>query len=429
MDLELTQITLLVLFALAGGLIFSWIKQPPILGYILCGMVLGPSGFSFISSRETVQFLSELGIIFLMFVVGFELHLNKLKNIWKIALGCSLGQILISFVVMYAFSFYFKWSMIYTVLIGFIVALSSTSAIIKILETLGQTESENGQRTIAVLIAQDLALIPMIMVLESMAHGHFSAEIFLKIIFSFVLIIGLILFLTTTENISLPLSRVVFRDKELVTLTSFAFCVAAAWGASQIGLSQPLGAFLAGLFLGNTEQRKILLNTIKPVQTLLLMMFFFSIGSLIDFQYVLQHIWTFIFLLLIVTVGKSMANIAILRLLKLSWSDALIVGILLAQIGEFAFLLVGKAKSLKILLGEEEMQIISLTVLSLSFSPVWIKIIKKMRVTTGVNIVSFKALITYLLEDNLLRYYSKCKSFFCFKKKKPDPLIKNEKNI
>lgn len=415
MDLELTQITLIVLFALAGGLIFSWVKQPPILGYILCGMVLGPSGFAVVSSRETISFASELGIIFLMFAVGFELHLNKLKNIWKIALGTSLGQILISFLLMYALSFYFKWSMILTVLFGFIVALSSTSVIVKILETLKQTDTENGQRTIAILVAQDLAIIPMIMFLESMTHGHFSPEIFLKIVFSFMLIIGLILFLTTTENISLPFSRVVFNDTELVTLTSFTFCVAASWIASQIGLSQPLGAFLAGLFLGNTEQRKILLNKIKPIQTILLTVFFFSVGSLIDFQYLLQNLWSFIAFLFIVTVGKSIANTLLLRLFRLSWSDALIVGILLAQIGEFSFLLVSKAKSLKILLGEEEMQIIGLTVLSISFSPIWIKIVKKMCITTDVNIVSFKALIRYLLKDNIIKYYTKMKSFLGFK--------------
>src|SRR5690606_38543884 len=147
--------TLLVLMALAGGMIFTWFKQPPILGYILCGMLLGPSGFGFVSSRESVAYLSELGIIFLMFVVGFELRLSKLRDVWKVALGTSIGQIIAGLILMYGLSYYFKWSFTHIVLIGFIMALSSTSAVIKILETLNQTETENGQRTIAILIAQD----------------------------------------------------------------------------------------------------------------------------------------------------------------------------------------------------------------------------------------------------------------------------------
>ena len=229
---------------------------------------------------------------------------------------------------------------------------------------------------------------------------------------------GLILFLTNARTISLPFSRVILKDKELVTLTSFAFCIAASWVATQFGLSQPFGAFLAGLFLGNTEQHKVLLDTIKPVQTLLLTFFFFSVGSLMDFQYVIQHFWSFMLLLSVVTVGKSVANVVLLRVLRLSWSDAFIVGILLAQLGEFAFLLVNKAKALHVLLLDEELRIVSLTVLSLSFSSVWIKFIKKMKITEDVNIVSFVVMMQYLLGGSVVRTYNRFMLFTGLKKPK-----------
>lgn len=410
--INLTELTLLVLFALAGGIIFSRFKQPPILGYILCGIILGPSGFAWIQSRESVTYLSELGIIFLMFVVGFELHLAKLKNAWKLSLATMLGQVIISLIITFLLSFIFYWSMLYAILIGFIVALSSTSAIVKILETLGQTQTENGQRAIAILIAQDLAIIPMIMTLQNFHKGSFDIAVIIKVLLSFGLIGGTILFLSTVHTISLPLSRLVFRDKELVTLTSFVFCVATAWMTGQLGLSEALGAFLAGLFLGNIEQRKVLLDTIKPIQTLLLTVFFFSVGSLIDIQYIINHIGTFIFLVLLVTVGKSFINISLLRLLKLSWSDSFFIGILLAQIGEFSFLLVKLGRELRILVGAEELQIVCLTVLSLSFSSIWLSIAKRMVSLANVEIIKLRPLIDFILGQTLTSKYDKIKALF-----------------
>ena len=396
-DFGLSGLALVVLFTMIAGIVFARFKQPPILGYILCGLLLGPAGLGHIENPEAVGFLSDLGIIFLMFVIGFELRLEYFKDIWKLAVGTTLGQIIIGLTLCSILGICFHWPIEYIVLIGFAVSLSSTSAVVKLLETLGQTQSDNGQRAIAILIAQDLAIVPMIIVLQNLHTGHFSFMVLFKLLLSFGLIIGLISLLSARTAISLPFSRIVFKDQELVTLMAFSLCIAAACVTSLLGLSEAFGAFLVGLFLGNTQQQKLMIDTIRPIQTILVMIFFFSMGLKIDPSFVWQKMGMFSLLLLTVTIGKSFINVMILRFFKLPWSDAFFTGILLAQIGEFSFLISKMAKDMQMITSIEERQLISLTIMSLSFTPVWLKIAKRMKNLSNVNVTDMKTLMSYAL--------------------------------
>jgi len=396
-NLGLSGLALIVLFTMIAGIIFARFKQPPMLGYILCGLLLGPAGLGHIENPEFVGFLSDLGIVFLMFVIGFELRLAYFKDIWKLAVGTTLAQILVGLLLCSILGFFWSWPLEYIFLIGFSVALSSTSAVVKLLEALGQTQSDNGQRAIAILIAQDLAIVPMIIVLQNLHTGYFSLMVLFKLLLSFGLIVGLIALLSAKNVISLPFSRIVFKDKELVTLMAFALCIAAACVTSRLGLSEAFGAFLVGLFLGNTEQQKLMIDTIRPIQTILVMVFFFSMGLKIDPSFVWQQMSTFTILLLTVTIGKSFINVMVLRWFNLPWSDAFYTGILLAQIGEFSFLISKMAKDMQMITSTEEGQLISLTILSLSFTPIWLKIAKRMKVLANVNVVDVRTLMSLAL--------------------------------
>lgn len=404
-ELGLSGLALVVLFTMIAGIVFARFKQPPILGYILCGLLLGPAGLGHIENHEAVGFFSDLGIIFLMFVIGFELRLAYFKDIWKLAVGTTLGQIFVGLLLCGILGFFFKWPIEYIFLIGFSVSLSSTSAVVKLLETLGQTQSDNGQRAIAILIAQDLAIVPMIIVLQNLHTGHFNLMVLFKLLLSFGLIIGLISVLSAKNSISLPFSRIVFRDKELVTLMSFSLCIAAACVTGMLGLSEAFGAFLVGLFLGNTLQHKLMIDTIRPIQTILVMVFFFSMGLKIDPSFVWQKMSMFTLLLLAVTIGKSLINVMILKLFKLPWSDAFYTGILLAQIGEFSFLISKMAKDMQMITITEERQLISLTIMSLSFTPIWLKIAKRMKVIANVNVVNIKTLMSLALGNRFGRFF------------------------
>ncbi|MDP4725574.1 MAG: cation:proton antiporter [Alphaproteobacteria bacterium] len=398
-SIGLTQIAIVVAAALAGGLTLARLKQPPILGYILTGVLLGPSAFELISNRGSVEILAELGVLLLLFVVGMELNLRSFKKVWKTATFCTLAQIIISSSIAVLLSLYYGWTPALSMLIGFIATLSSTAVVVKMMESMGEMKTDTGQLIIGILIAQDLAIAPMILIIRNFNHSWFSIDIFLKLLVSIGLIIGIITYLSRRQRVRIPLAKIVAGEKELTALASLAFCFIAAAIAGQTGLSAPYGAFLAGLILGNTHERLVLIETTKPIQSILIMCFFLSIGLLLDVKFMWTHINIVLGLLLIVTVGKTLLNVIILHCLKLPWSQAFMVSAIIAQLGEFAFLLSTVAYEANVINSFGENLIISLTVLSLAISPLWFifaRYLKNVADTTNTLSIRlyFKSLIS-----------------------------------
>ncbi|MES2608023.1 MAG: cation:proton antiporter [Pseudomonadota bacterium] len=390
-SIGLTQIAIVVAAALAGGLALARIKQPPILGYILTGVLLGPSAFELISNRGSVEILAELGVLLLLFVVGMELNLRSFKKVWKTATFCTLAQIIISSLIAVLLSLYYGWTPALSMLIGFIATLSSTAVVVKMMESMGEMKTDIGQLIIGILIAQDLAIAPMILIIRNFNHSWFSIDIFVKLLVSIGLIIGIITYLSRRQRVRIPLAKIVAGEKELTALASLAFCFIAAAIAGQTGLSAPYGAFLAGLILGNTHERLLLIETTKPIQSILIMFFFLSIGLLLDIKFMWTHINIVLGLLLIVTVGKTLLNVIILHCLKLPWSQAFMVSALIAQLGEFAFLLSTVAYEANVINSFGENLIISLTVLSLAISPLWLLFARYLkRVADTTNTLSIR---------------------------------------
>ena len=401
-SIGLTQIAIVIAAALAGGLILARLKQPPILGYILTGVLLGPSAFELISNRGSVEILAELGVLLLLFVVGMELNLRSFKKVWKTATFCTLAQIIISSLIAVLLSLYYGWTPALSMLIGFIATLSSTAVVVKMMESMGEMKTDIGQLIIGILIAQDLAIAPMILIIRNFNHSWFSIDIFVKLLVSVGLIIGIITYLSRRQRVRIPLAKIVAGEKELTALASLAFCFIAAALAGQAGLSAPYGAFLAGLILGNTHERLVLIETTKPIQSILIMFFFLSIGVLLDIKFMWTHINIVLGLLLIVTVGKTLLNVIILHCLRLPWSQAFMVSALIAQLGEFAFLLSTVAYEANVINSFGDNLIISLTVLSLAISPLWLLFARYLkRVADTTNTLSIRLYFKKLLYGNL----------------------------
>jgi len=419
-NINLTEIALVVVAALAGGITLSRLRQPAILGYILSGIILGPSGFALIHSRDQVGVLAELGVLLLLFVVGMELSLRTFKKVWGIATLCTILQILLSITITVTLSNMFSWSLGLSLLLGFVASVSSTAVVVKMLESLGELKSETGQLTIGILIAQDLAIVPMILILRNYGESWFSPMLFVKVLGSIGLIVALINYLSRRQRVRLPLTQMIAGEKDLTALASMTFCFAAAAVSGLIGLSAPYGAFLAGLVLGNTHERVIMLETIKPVQSILMMAFFLSIGLLLDIEFIWQHLGTVLLLLFVITVGKTALNIGILRVLHLPWSQAFLVGVVLAQLGEFAFLMATISNETHIINEFGERLIIGLTVLSLAFSPLWLASAKRLRDLADVNSIPLQSVLS-LLYGEKISVFKKVVRFirFFFLKKNP----------
>ncbi len=375
---DLTRIAIVVLAALLGGIGLSRLRQPPILGYILAGIILGPSGVGFVQDRENVELLAELGVLLLLFIIGMELSLRTFKRYWIITTSFTILLILTCVAITYGLSLIIGWSLGLFLLLGFAIALSSTAIVVKMLEGIDETSTETGQITIGILIAQDLALVPMIIILNNMDSGNwFDLALVIKLTVAIGLMAILINYFSRRQQVRIRILQQIAKEKDLIPLISLAFCFAAAALSGLIGLSAAYGAFIAGLILGNTHEHRTLFETTQPVQSVLLMVFFLSIGLLLDFDFVLQNFGTVISLLLLITLGKTSLNILLLRLLRMDWPKAFLIGVLLAQIGEFAFLLTTIAVDVKIINNFGQKLVVSLAVLSLIFSPIWMATARK----------------------------------------------------
>ena len=392
---DLTGIAIVAVAATLCGMLMVKMKQPPIIGFILTGVLLGPSGFSAVENRESIALLAELGVILLLFFIGMELSLRSFRTIWKVAVVTTLVQIGVSVGLVHLIAQQFDWPTHWSVLFGFCLALSSTAVAIKVLEDVGELRSRVGKVAIGILIAQDLAVAPMLVIVSNLSEGEVSAFVFVEVALSIAILLCLILFLTRRKKINLPFHKLVSGRPDLVPMAALSFCFGLATLAGLIGLSPAFGAFLAGLVAGNSAQRQEVHEHAGPVQVVLLMVFFLSIGLLIDLPFLWENIWLIFGLWLFVTVFKTALNTAVLRLQGESWQDAFSVALVIGQLGEFSFLL-GAAALASAAIGDEvHRYIVALTVLSLMTSPIYFDLMKRLRHRAASHISSFTGLLRF----------------------------------
>ncbi|MDP6707030.1 MAG: cation:proton antiporter [Alphaproteobacteria bacterium] len=393
----LLDIALVVTAALLAGLLLQRLRQPAIVGYILAGAVLGPSGLELIADRETVGVLAELGVLLLLFTIGMELSLRGFRRVYRIALlGCGL-QIGLAIFVMLLLSKVFGWPTPLAVLLGFVGALSSTAVAFKLLEDIGELRSEIGRTAVGVLIAQDLAVVPMLLVVDGMAGGEgLGWQAALKVLVAVALLAIMIAYLSRRERVGLPFMAAIGDNVELTAIVALAYCFGGALISALVGLSPAYGAFLAGLWIGNSHGRAPVLAAALPIQSVLLMVFFLSIGMLLDAGYIWANLTPVLVLLIVVTVFKSAANIAILRIVGEPWSRAWLAGMVLGQLGEFSFLLLAAGTAVGLLAAEHEKLITSLIALSLMSSPLWLLTERRLQRLAAGGISGFRQVLAQL---------------------------------
>jgi monovalent cation:H+ antiporter-2, CPA2 family len=371
---QMLPLAVVILVALITGAALARLRQPALVGYLLTGLILGPGGFALVETREYVSFLADLGVLLLLFFVGMELSLRGFRAIWKIAVATAVLQGAIAVFLMWLLSHVFGWTPGAAVLLGFVIALSSTAVAIKMLEDMNLLRTQLGQLTVAVLIAQDLAIIPMMLILGHIAgDGDASAWAGIgKVAASALVLAALVAILSRRAKLNLPFAKAVAKSPELRPLYGTAICFGAATMTGLLGLSTVYGAFLAGLVVGNSRMRGVILRGVQPLQNLLVMVFFVSIGLMIDMTFVADHFVEVFLILLIITVGKSAVNIGILMILREPWPHALISGLMLAQVGEFSFVLGAMGRRLDLISADEFQLVITVTAFSLIISPLWL---------------------------------------------------------
>jgi CPA2 family monovalent cation:H+ antiporter-2 len=378
--LDLLPVALLLVGAVAGGLLFAALRQPPLVGYIIAGAVFGPSGLGLITDQATINVFAELGVLVLLFVVGTHLSLRAFRNIWRIAVGAAALQILVSVTLMLALAALLGWRPERALLYGFVLALSSTAVGIKILEDVGELRNETGRVAVGVLIAQDLAVVPMLIVIGGMAdaQGIDLPALVLKIALAVAALVALIWALSRRQRIHLPFRRLWVRHPDLAPIGALALCVLGAALSGALELSAGLGAFLAGLYVGNTSERAVMVRAMDPIQNLLLMMFFLSVGLLIDLAFVGRHIGLVVLLIGLVFLLNSVINVVALRTVGASWRVAVLAGFALAQLGEFAFVIAAAGAASGLIGADAQRVVVAVIALTMIMSPLWLAFARRL---------------------------------------------------
>ena len=390
---DLTGIAVVALVALVCGLGLERLRQPAIVGYIVAGVMLGPDGFALVENRGQIDVLAELGVLMLLFVVGMELSLRIFRRLWRLAVLATLFQIGASTAVMLLLSTVLGWPFGLALVLGFVVALSSTAVAIKVLENTGELRTRTGRLTVGVLIAQDLAVVPMLLAIGALAEATLDWLTVVKIVGSMGFLAWLIWFLSRGPRIHLPLARVVAGNAALTPLAILAFCFGAAALSGLIGMTAAYGAFLAGLVIGNSHERQAMAANARPIESILIMVFFLSIGLLIDLAYIWDNLGTVILLFFLAAVFKTVLNVGVLRALGQTWLHAFLAGVMLAQIGEFSFLLALTGVQSGLIAPEDGRLVVAVTVLSLALSPLWVVTARRLRQLAEDGITSARELL------------------------------------
>ena len=369
--IELTGLAVVAAAATLCGMAMARLNQPAIVGYILAGVILGPSGLALVGDRGQIEALAELGVLMLLYIIGMELSVRSFRHMWRIAVFSAGLQILVSLIAVLFLGYALGWPMPHVLLFAFVLALSSTAVGVTMMEDVGALRQRVGRIAVGVLIAQDLAVAPMLIILTGLSGDGFDFFTVLEICLTVGLLILLILYLSRRQRFNLPFSNLVLGKVDLRPVAALAWCFAAAALAGLVGISAVFGAFLAGLVVGSSQQRHELFAAAKPIESILLMTFFLSIGLLIDLQFLWDNLGLVLLLWAFVTIFKTALNTAIFRAMGESWQHAFLSSLFLAQIGEFGFILGGVAIDSSIIDSDLYRLVVAVTVLSLITSPIW----------------------------------------------------------
>ena len=381
MPVHFLDLGIIILVASLAAVLLSWLKQLPMMGYVVAGILLGPALLGVIESEEQIRFVAELGVILLLFILGIELPLASFRKSYKSALLVTFGLVFLSLGMTFTIGYALDLSLGEKIVYGFIISLSSTAVAIKLLESVDVKDKGTGQIAVSVLIAQDLIFVPMIMILNGMGGGSAGIDLSYapRIVGSLGILIALIWYLSKKEKVYLIFHSVVEKHRDLVPVAALAWCFAGAGLSELAGISPAFGAFLAGLVIGNSHSKDRILHSIEPMQNVLIMVFFLSIGMLLDFR-VIADKWVLIALLLAGSmVFKTIASIMLLKtsLPSERWRCSFVTGLSISQIGEFSFILAATALQNGILNNESYKIIIAVVALSLVFSPLWMSVLTK----------------------------------------------------
>ncbi|XP_031391500.1 K(+) efflux antiporter 5 isoform X2 [Punica granatum] len=380
-DLRLiSDLVVAIVSAAIGGIVSSCLGQPVIVGYLLAGSIIGPGGLKFIHEMVQVETVAQFGVVFLLFALGLEFSLTKLKAVGPVAVLGGLLQVVIFMFFCGTSAMLCGAKLSEGVFVGAFLSMSSTAVVVKFLVERNNSNALHGQVTIGTLIFQDcavgllFALLPVLGGNSGMLLGMISMGKLLLVL-SIYLFAASVLSWSFVPRFLKLMVQLSSHTNELYQLAAVAFCLLSAWCSDKLGLSLELGSFVAGVMISTTDFAQHTLDQVEPIRNLFAALFLSSIGMLIHVHFLWNHVDILLAAVMLVIVVKTAVVTLVTKAFGYNIKTSFLVGVSLAQIGEFAFVLLSRASNLHLVEGKMYLLLLGTTALSLVTTPLLFKLI------------------------------------------------------
>ena len=341
-----------------------------VIGYLVAGVVIGPHGLALVREVEGTHELAELGVVFMLFAIGLELSLERLRVMARYVFGLGVAQVAITGVVLAGGALLLGADWGQAAVVGGALALSSTAFVLQLLLERGELSTHFGRISLSVLLLQDLAVVPGLAIVTALGTEP-DALAQALLVAAVKALAALALILVAGRLLLRPLYRMIAgtRSPELFAAATLLVVLGTAWATTQGGLSMALGAFLAGLMLAGTEYRHQIDADIRPARGLLLGLFFVSIGMLIDFRIIIPRLPEILLVTALLIITKAAITTALCRLFRLPLPLSVNIGLHLAQGGEFAFVLFSLAMGTAVLPAQAGQFLLAVVAITMAMTP------------------------------------------------------------
>jgi monovalent cation:H+ antiporter-2, CPA2 family len=369
----LPDVLILLTASILNVLLSRKLKLSPVLGYLLLGAAIGRHGFDLIKEPSYAHNLSEFGIVFLLFVIGLELTFERIIQMRLFVFGFGGAQLVVTSAVMaFLLNYFLQLELVISVIIGAALTLSSTAIVLQVLSETKRQSTQVGRLSLSVLLMQDLAVVPLLAILPILAYASNNEQLLSLIGLSSLKALIAIAAITVAGRIFLrPFFSVIgsAKSEEIYVSTTLLIVLGSAMLTSELGLSTAMGAFIAGILIAETEYRNRVENSILPFKSLLLGLFFLSVGMSIDIELISQKFYIVIISALVLLSVKGIIIFALCKLFKFPLGASLHSGLLLAQGSEFAFILFNLAAKQNALSHEVSQLLLVIVSLSMAVTP------------------------------------------------------------
>ena len=372
MELHILQ-NICIMFAVAIGVVVicNTFKIPFLIGYLLTGVLLSPNNSPLLGEAHEVEMYAEIGVVLLLFSVGLEFSFSNLKKLKKYVLLGGLFQMAFTIAITAILLGLMSMSVEESIFWGFVTSLSSTAIVIKVLQDKMMLGKEHGRIILSYLLFQDIALVPLMLFTPILAGagGDPLTEVCMLIV-KLLVMVGLALILAKWTIPWFLRKIMTLQSQEVFLIATILIVTGIALLTSYLGLSLSLGAFLAGLIIAETDYNKIAISCFVPFRYVFICFFFISMGMLLDYHIFITDWPAILFWLVFILLVKVVAGLLASLVLKVSWKTSLIIGLSIAQIGEFSFVLSKTGQELGLITQSSYHIFLAVAILTMALAPI-----------------------------------------------------------